>query len=245
MWYIKNGGETSFQHLNTNREHVSFFKHFKSKNSESQPDNNLTQWDLTSYFCAGFQPTFQTDSQVNKQKLCFRLSRIPAAQLPQQNIQTGWFSLLWISPLFAGRLTLQWTKPLIHGKKGTVSVGTCFILSPHPTLAKLSLLVGLLSLMFSLGFGSSAPTAKHPKQTRLKFWGLLNNAPFGLATKPTKGRAAKASPRPKHKDVGRVPRKWPESIQEDGYTNFFQMRGWEVYPCCWEARNYLFFLCTV
>lgn len=51
--------------------------------------------------------------------------------LPSENIRTGWVSSLWITPLFAGRLTLQWTKSLIHGKKGTVSVGRCFISSPR------------------------------------------------------------------------------------------------------------------
>lgn len=64
--------------------------------------------------------------------------------------------------------------------------GQCLLaLGSFPPRAKHSLLAGLSSLMFSLGFGSSAPTAKHPKQTRLKFWGLLNIPPFGPATKPT------------------------------------------------------------
>lgn len=90
--------------------------------------------------------------------------------------------------------------------------------------AKLSLLAGLLSLMFSLGFGSSVPTAKHPKQTRLKFWGLLN-IPLGKPAKPTKGRAAKAGPKPKHKDIGCFSRKWPESIPEDEFMKLFQMSG--------------------
>lgn len=130
--------------------------------------------------------------------------------------QTGWVSLLWITPLFAGRLTPPRTKSLIHGKKGTVSAGPLLLPLLRPHSASLCRLAGLLSPMFSPGSGSSASTAKHPEQTRLEFWGPLTVPPFGPATKPSQGRVAKACQEPKHEDVGSVPRSWPESIQEDG-----------------------------
>lgn len=77
----------------------------------------------------------------------------PSAIDPRRSAsQTGWVSLLWITPLFAGRLTPPRTKSLIHGKKGTVSAGPLLLPLLRPHRARLCRLAALLSRMFSLGF---------------------------------------------------------------------------------------------
>ena len=200
----------------------------------------LTWHDLTLYnsVYVGFQPTPQNKTKQNKktaqsgeqtEKVRSHLPLITTVQAPNENIHAGTFSLLWITPLFTGRLTLQLSKSLIHGKKGTVLVG-CFFISPPR--AKCSLLAALSSLMFSLGFGSSAPTAKHRKQTRLKFWGLLKSPPFGQAIKPTKGRAAKVCLKPKHEALVGFhwrEKNWGRQIYEL-LSNGWNKRLREVYP---------------